>query len=304
MLNDIFWGNIVPYLSLKDLSTLKETCSYYYHNISQKDYEKSVLNLVIGRLKKIFGDKYDEFKKQMEINEGVIAGSFIVQCILEENWETDIDIFIPGAKYVGDRNGFKYIEKCGSYSLIEEYFFKNYGWYDTNPYGLGDASNNDFWQINYVRNYIIVNRSESTDDYFSYKSLMTHTHIHDWEKTAEMFFISTVVCKRCGKVVSMGTEAANKLINCPEEIYTAPIVQIVAMGTCHNKDDLLNMVRDTFDFDICKSTLHFEKGEGILNLECIEKVLKRKITCDTRLTDSTGKRVQKYEEREFEIDYK
>lgn len=40
--------------------------------------------------------RVDEFKHQLELCNGIISGSFIVQCILGETWDnSDLDIFIP-----------------------------------------------------------------------------------------------------------------------------------------------------------------------------------------------------------------
>ena len=53
----------------------------------------------------IFGDHYDVFVKIMIDNGAFISGSFIIQCILNEDWsvlneKTDIDIYVP---FEGDK---------------------------------------------------------------------------------------------------------------------------------------------------------------------------------------------------------
>ena len=47
------------------------------------------------RLKDLLQDDYEDFMSVMEKNGAVISGSFIGQCMLKENWRTDIDIFVP-----------------------------------------------------------------------------------------------------------------------------------------------------------------------------------------------------------------
>lgn len=58
--------------------------------------KQNIINEINTRLYEIFGDKYNKLKSLMADTGCVISGSFIIQCILKENWEgADIDIYVP-----------------------------------------------------------------------------------------------------------------------------------------------------------------------------------------------------------------
>lgn len=57
-------------------------------------YPRCILEIK-NRLKKMLGESYDEFVSVLSRTGAVISGSFIVQCLLGEEWNTDIDIFVP-----------------------------------------------------------------------------------------------------------------------------------------------------------------------------------------------------------------
>ena len=55
---------------------------------------KKCLKEIKYRLKKILEDKYEEFIDLLYRTGAVISGSFILQCLLNEDWGSDIDILI------------------------------------------------------------------------------------------------------------------------------------------------------------------------------------------------------------------
>lgn len=83
------------FLSAKDLYTLSKTCKTFENLINDKTINDSIISKINSRLERLFGDKTKEFKDLLCETKAVISGSFIIQCILGEEWNSDIDIFIP-----------------------------------------------------------------------------------------------------------------------------------------------------------------------------------------------------------------
>jgi len=100
--SDIFI-NIKRLLIPKDLYNLMLTCKYYIKNSLKNDFKSIIINEINRRLRLIFKDDFDEFKKAMQESNAVIVGSFITQCILDERWEySDISICVPITPYKND----------------------------------------------------------------------------------------------------------------------------------------------------------------------------------------------------------
>lgn len=55
-------------------------------------FEKCTILNINTRLKYIFGNYYNDFKKGLNESNLSISGSFILQCMLGEKWESDIDL--------------------------------------------------------------------------------------------------------------------------------------------------------------------------------------------------------------------
>lgn len=83
---------ICSHLERKDLYHLSLT-SYRYCNLI--NFKQIIINTIKTRLQKIFENDYKDFITILNRVGGFIAGSFILQCILNEYWESDIDIFVP-----------------------------------------------------------------------------------------------------------------------------------------------------------------------------------------------------------------
>jgi len=78
-----------------DLYNLSSTCKYYAKKIDKKDFNMRIIYEINKRLRNIFGDDYMEFKKTMHETGATIVGSFITQCVLDEDWKnSDIDIYV------------------------------------------------------------------------------------------------------------------------------------------------------------------------------------------------------------------
>ena len=83
-------------LSCKDIWNLVKVTEYESTKTKLQSllYQRCILEIK-NRLKKVLGESYDEFVSVLSKTGAVISGSFIVQCLLNEDWNTDIDIFVP-----------------------------------------------------------------------------------------------------------------------------------------------------------------------------------------------------------------
>ena len=83
-------------LSCKDIWNLLKVTEYDSTKTKLQEllHPRCILEIK-KRLKKVLGESYDEFVSVLARTGAVISGSFIVQCLLNEDWNTDIDIFVP-----------------------------------------------------------------------------------------------------------------------------------------------------------------------------------------------------------------
>lgn len=86
------------YLDIPEFQDVKNNVLYNYLDIKSLMYiapmcfDKWLINRIEHRLKCTFQDHYEEFKNILSENNLAISGSLIPQCILDEYWESDIDI--------------------------------------------------------------------------------------------------------------------------------------------------------------------------------------------------------------------
>ncbi len=91
-------NEIISNLDRKELYYLSMT-SKFYHNFVQ--FNKLIINTIKQRLKNEFGEHYDSMTQLMKRNNVFLSGSFIIQCILDEDWtsytnqhlDSDINFF-------------------------------------------------------------------------------------------------------------------------------------------------------------------------------------------------------------------
>ena len=110
----------------------------YYLSITSKSYHKIIdftqiiINSIIGRLRMELDEHYDHFILLMSKNGAFLSGSFIIQCILDEYWESDIDIFCPhiGNKVTNLYNEPIELERNSNYytNELEDYLYYNMGY--------------------------------------------------------------------------------------------------------------------------------------------------------------------------------
>lgn len=124
---------IISYLGRKELYYLSQTSTFYYQLIR---YDQLIINTIHKRLKTILNEHYETFMQLMIDNNAFISGSFIIQCILNEDWSnisntTDIDIYVP----YNDNNVRGHIFENGTqyyYNTLEDYIFSIMDLYEDN----------------------------------------------------------------------------------------------------------------------------------------------------------------------------
>lgn len=84
-------SEIIQHMTISDIYRFKQINKLVWSSIN---LETLIINEINRRLYIIFGQNWDKIKKELERIGGVISGSFIIQSILGEEWQTDIDIFL------------------------------------------------------------------------------------------------------------------------------------------------------------------------------------------------------------------
>jgi hypothetical protein len=107
-----------------ELYRLKLTCHAFYQAITFNVFNTSIIKQIDKKLKQSLHDVYS-FKQLLQQTQAYISGSFIIQCILNENYDSDIDIYVP-LKYDTDM------------SLYQNYFNDAYCISDTRQYNPED----------------------------------------------------------------------------------------------------------------------------------------------------------------------
>lgn len=141
---DILVHEISRHLAPIDIFNLYKTSKHFNHLHLHQIYNKSGLFAIHTRLYSIFGDKTDEFITSLDESYGVISGSFIPQCLLNEYWkDSDIDIYLPlWAK---------------DFSPLENFLYKHYAFVDE---GSG---------VSYINNFSIISNGVNVDYIRNYK---------------------------------------------------------------------------------------------------------------------------------------
>lgn len=137
---DPFRYHISKYLQPKDLYNIKCTNKAYNEIINKKIIMSSIKTIIFQRLTEYFGDLTTHFINLLQENNGIISGSFLVQCILNEYWDdTNINIYIP------DKKGSE------EFTAIENFIYNDLKWKWKNGTGYDRDIVSD--KISFVRDY-------------------------------------------------------------------------------------------------------------------------------------------------------
>ena len=114
---DCFYHGIIEYIDNPEFAELIKSCSHYRKNIT--NYIKTKTKLRINkRLHDIFEDRTEQFKQIIEETGAIISGSFVLQCILNEKWKGDIDIYTSINKNDYKNSDNKFVDNF-SYTILD-----------------------------------------------------------------------------------------------------------------------------------------------------------------------------------------
>lgn len=95
LVTEVFDDVVVKFISCVDLYNLAQTCERFQKQIKMIHMKKSVHYEVQRRMRHICGNKWNTISKVMKKSGAIISGSFVLQCIMGEQWNgSDIDIYV------------------------------------------------------------------------------------------------------------------------------------------------------------------------------------------------------------------
>lgn len=266
---DIFKGEILPKLGIRDIINLKVTNKSYYDNIDINDI---ISNKITKRLKTIFEDKWEGFSKELERSGAVISGSFIIQCILDEQWDDvskqDIDIYVS---LPDDQSELK--PSGNNTTKLETWFFENkFIW---NNYQACNRYADDISRdISWIRDLKFCE--------IEHQNLYLDLTVDESE---------SYLCK-IGDIVKH-----NKSLINPNK----PTIQIIEVNK--TKEELWDFIQSNFDFDICKNVYGIKDGKPYVKILAINQILAKRTQYKVGTRPGASKvRKEKYESRGFIFD--
>lgn len=128
---------------------------HFFHNllVRMDPFEKYVPS-VETRLRSYLGDNTDGLKKALQKSGAVISGSFILQCILDEEWKkSDIDIYVPfspnSIDYLAEYMEFAGLKISGPTNLAD-YLDKSLCITEIRNFTIAGDDNEPIYQLIYV----------------------------------------------------------------------------------------------------------------------------------------------------------
>lgn len=293
VLKDILQAEIVPRLGIKDVIQLKLANTELYELLTPRKINELCINKVLMRLKQIFEDKLDGFLSELCRSGAVVSGSFLIQCILDENWfevekskleivggehlASDIDIYVSLTdKYESCPRGDIYHPT----TQFETWFFENnfvyLQYHDTERYG-DDVSKH----IVFIRNFGFVKpgfKVPTTDimDLDSKLDLNKPTIQVidiDFHHSEDAYYLG----KKSGEV---------------EPEHSPSSIQ---------NENIKEFIESSFDFDICKNVFGVKDNVPYLSIFRLDQII-NKITTYKPIPNREGsslKRANKYRKRGF-----
>jgi len=218
-----------------------------------------IIKRILDELKVELGDIYDDFIEEMRYDNIIISGTFILQAIYKENWNSDIDIFIKiptksqppkGGRQISNRTWFTgNLECCGVTH------FK----YDKHE---PDGSVNMVWD-DYDDNLVRVNHHD-VHQYITPMEAILYTHYVPFGYVIPDYLYDN------------GTPADAEYIYAVRNYYHRTSdkrkIQIIQL-TC----DPSNFINNTFDFPIIQNIFGRKKdGTFYVEIASISSIMNRK----------------------------
>ena len=269
---DILLNEIGTRLDIRTLIKLKITCTELCQTISMEILERCCLLKVLTRLKGVFEDKFDAFMAELDRSGAIVSGSFLIQCILGEEWSSekrDIDI------YVDIKDKLVQVYKCATWNpttQFETWFFDNFLFTDvTDATQYLKLSSSIVWIREFTfpkpgiaipdRNFLGTARDSQIDQT---KPILQIIDL-DFNETSMRRFEEIV----------------------PRQNFPKDIFEFIDL---------------TFDFDVCKNTFGVRAGQPELRIKCLNQIVNKISTYSIPIElnrEKTESRKRKYVERGF-----
>ena len=209
--SDIF-NELLKYLKIVDIYNLSLTSIYYYNTIK---IEQHIIKEIDLRLYKIFGNDLDKFKQELKNVNGFISGSFIIECIIGEEFiGRDIDIYFPRSEDILGNNNYN-LEADTFHNFIYKYLTVSY---EASIYGDVD--------VHCVTDYLRYDYGHK-----NLNDVNVHVQLIEFENKSNIKFVDTNFDFNVCKNIYNGTEIiiknmyniCNKIIDlrdilCTEEV--------------------------------------------------------------------------------------
>ena len=237
----------------------------YFCDIIKVGVPDLLLERVNAKLKSTFGDKVSKIKRFLNDNKVVLSGSFIIQAILKEDWDSDVDLFCESSKIYP-----WYDDVIEKVSTLESNLREDV---------VIDATNDEMYHylnqhyINHIENYLFSGKIKLQMVEFNLSELYLHNGIYR-------------DCNYGGRHVIDGY---------PKELE---IVVQNASKSRFNKASW-DHIKSNFDFDICKCMYYIENGIEYLKIFNLRGLLDKIIDIDQINSFTLHRRIEKYISRGF-----
>jgi len=258
--------------------------------------------IVKSRLSKLIPDA-DIFLEQLAKAHGIISGSFILQCLYDQEWGgSDIDVYYMGFLDFNDRR------ERSNHGMTKFVGYLNHNYIRRNlvKYDFPDA---------YIQQYVVNNIYHLDDSRLGKDSRIMRLYPNQGYQ-----LMVSLIKERCNH----GYKGIINALELFDENKTPLSYEIKDKeGKCDITASILNYINKIFDFDFCKvaydpstKQLHILDFNAVFYMKCI---IDRKFIIETRntkdnknpseaeikrLTDILDARIVKYRERGFDISEK
>jgi len=254
-----------------DLINLSLTC-----HLHQDLIIKYICKQIDNRLKLVFRDRYDEFKKILTDTNSVISGSFILQCLYNKKWQGDIDIYTPllsNDKIYPFKNNYR-SKYCTT--ILNTFILQLENTLITDISGDHYQNDNDNYKIKMIYYIDILDHFivKFKNDIKINRDIFYNTLYHYEENIG---FIKEQICVN----------------NC---IYNMTKIQTILIDV--DKNNISHFINNLFDFDICKNMFYYKNGKPCLYIYNLTDVINKQTQYKFTVNEEQSiLRKDKYENR-------
>lgn len=286
---DIFTSHIYQNLSIINIYNLSLTCKAYsnINKIKLVDRLNEIINI---RLEKIFGDKISEFYSILQNTGGIISGSYILQCILNEKWDnSDIDIYIPMQD-----NIITATEWDNPKSEMDDFiygFYSIFASYDSDRYN-DIRTPKIISKMKFIRNFWLL-----TDDYNNMETI-GEDNLRNFIDINNDLNNDLQLSKKIRDDNKIKYNNDNIIINKLD--FKINNIQIILVNI--PRDKMTEFINDEYDFDICKNIFSREKNRGDFRIKSFENIVSKTTKFNyTHSEEGSLIRKTKYEKHGFQF---